>query len=96
MAQFTYSEDAGDGSTYGNGHHTQTLYVTNLDTNETRMYTGWTYMDICYWDEEMEAAGATNETLQLASEELQELLAAIWRNDELWGYGIEDMQYTVV
>ena len=96
MTKFTYTEGAGDGSTYGNGHHTQTLYVTNVDTGETRKYEGWTYMDADYWTDEQEQAGMEDDEMQLASEELQEILAAIWRNDEMWGYGIEEMAYTVV
>ena len=45
MAKLTYNEGVGDGSTYGMGHNTTTLYITNEDTGEERAYSGWTYMD---------------------------------------------------
>lgn len=45
MAIFSYYEGDGDGSMYGNGHSTTTLYITNEDTGEERAYAGWTYMD---------------------------------------------------
>lgn len=95
MTKFTYSEGVGDGSTYGVGHHTQTLYVTNGDTGETRVYAGWSYMDTEEWTEENDAAGMSDEEMQHACEELQEILTAIWEQDEDMGYGAEYMPYTV-
>jgi len=96
--KYTYTEGAGDGSTYGlhNAHHTQALYVTNENTGEEREYMGWTYMDMDYWNEDLAEAGMTDEDMQMQNEDLQEMLAAIWANDESWGYGIEDMPFTVV
>ena len=94
--KYTYTEGAGDGSTYGNGQHTQCLYVTNENTGEEREYKGWTYMDADYWDEDLQEAGMTDEDMQMQNKDLQEMLAAIWTNDETWGYSIEDMPFTVM
>lgn len=94
MAKFTYTEDAGDGSTYGNGHHTQTLFVCNEDTQERRKYDGWTYMDVDYYDADMDEASEldVDEDMQMACEELQYILNAIWEGTD----GYEDMSYTTV
>lgn len=92
MAKLTYYEGDGDGTTYGMGHSTMTLYVTNEDTGEERAYAGWTYMDIDYYDEDSDA---DDEDMQMDCEELQEILTAIWEQDDDMGYGAEDMPYTV-
>ncbi len=91
MTNFTYYEGEGNGSTYGSGHSTQTLFITNEDTDEERAYSDWTYMDVNYWDEDSDAS---DEDMQIACEELQETLQAIWDEDEDMGYG--EMPYTVV
>jgi len=95
MAKFTYyeGEDKTGGNTYGSGHSTQMLYVKNLDTGEERAYDDWTYMDVSYWDEDSEE-DVSDEDMQIACEELQETLQAIWDEDEGMGYG--EMPYTVV
>lgn len=93
MAKLTYNEGEGDGTTYGMGHNATTLYITNEDTGEKRAYAGWTYMDVDYWDEDSDE---DDEDMQMACEELQEILEAIWEQDEDMGYGAEDMPYTVV
>ena len=77
MTTLTYYEVEGDGTTYGSGHSTQTLFIKNEDTGEERAYSDWTYMD---GDEE----------------EIQDILHAIWEQNESDGYGAEDMPYTVV
>lgn len=95
MAKLTYDEGEGDGSTYGMGHNTTTLYITNEDTGEERAYAGWTYMDVDYWDEDLEEQDVSDEDMQMDCEELQEILTAIWEQDEDMGYGAEDMPFTV-
>ena len=45
MAEFSYYEGEGDGTTYSGGHSTTTLFITNEDTGEERAYSGWTYLD---------------------------------------------------
>ena len=91
MALFTYYEGEGDGTTYGMGHSTSTLYVTNESTGERSAYAGWTYMDVDY-DEDSDE---DDEDMQMNCEELQEILTAIWEQDDDMGYGAEDMPYTV-
>lgn len=50
---FTYYEGQGNGSTYGAGHNTVTLYITNEETGEKRAWSDWTYMD-CEDDEDLQ------------------------------------------
>lgn len=42
---YSYHQDSPGGQTYGDGHSSQTLYITNQGTGEIRAYSDWTYMD---------------------------------------------------
>lgn len=45
MQAYTFVEDAGNGTTYGNGVHTTCLTITKVATGEQRRYWDWTYME---------------------------------------------------